>query len=165
MMAGLLIASCSSVQAAVTLSYEDPEEFSDFEYAITQKTVSTEAFSKEIIKYLERAVDNSFPEGVTLAIHFQDIDLAGSFEPWQRIPLDEVRFYRDHYPPRISLSYQLVNASGEVLADGEIQLKDYSYQMGVSSRNSSIDNFYYERRLLERWIKGDLAKLVSKGEN
>ena len=97
-MVSLCLASTVSLGADVVLNFGDPKGFTDFEYAQTRRTITTEFFAKEIIVYLERAVEKVFPEGVVLTLDFQDIDLAGGFEPWQFIPLNDVRFYKSRYP-------------------------------------------------------------------
>jgi hypothetical protein len=149
-----------SVKAEVVLEFGDPEAFTDFEYSQTRRTITTEFFSKSIIRQLERAVEKSLPEGAVLTLEFQDIDLAGGFEPWQRIPLDDVRILKNRYPPAAEFSYRLVDSNGAVIAEGDATLKDLGYQNMSASRSRVIDPFYYERRMLESWVKSQLKKEV-----
>ncbi len=141
----------------VALTFADPKTFTDFEYSQTRRTIDPAFFGKEIKRYLDRVVENALPVGVVLKLDFQDIDLAGGFEPWQRVPWNDVRFYRSQYPPMAVFSYRLEDDEGNLLAEGEKRLRELSYQerylRGINSRRS----FYYERRMLEHWIEGELA--------
>ncbi|MCZ6674547.1 MAG: DUF3016 domain-containing protein [Verrucomicrobia bacterium] len=163
-MVSLCLASAVSLSADVVLNFGDPKGFTDFEYAQTRRTISTEFFANEVIVYLERAVEKVFPEGVVLTLDFQDIDLAGGFEPWQFIPLNDVRFYKSRYPPKAMFTYRLEDGEGNVLAEGDEALREPSYQERFSRRTGVTEPFYYERRMLERWIKSNLPKEVKKAE-
>ncbi|MDA0345781.1 MAG: DUF3016 domain-containing protein [Verrucomicrobia bacterium] len=157
---GILIFISQTLSAEVILNFGDPEEFKDFEYAQTRRTISTEFFSKEIIRELQRSLEKSFSEGAVLTLDFQDIDLAGHFEPWQPTPLDDVRIFKDRYPPSAQFSYRLVDKNGVVLAEGNKELRYLGFQDGGSRRTGATDTFYYERRMLERWIRSELKKEV-----
>jgi len=150
-----------SVHAEVVLKFGDPETFTDFEYAQTRRTISTDFFSREVLVYLEKSVMKAFPEGAVLTLEFLDIDLAGGFEPWQSIPLDDVRFFKSRYPPVLVFSYHLADDDGNVLAEGVKRLRVLGYQDRFSRRSAAHQTFYYERRILESWIKRDLVKQVS----
>lgn len=155
---GILIFTSERLSAEVILNFGDPEQFADFEYAQTRRTISTEFFSKEIIQELQRSLKKSFSEGAVLTLDFEDIDLAGGFEPWQRIPFDDVRIFKDRYPPSAEFSFRLVDKNGVVLAEGNKKLRDFGYQDRSSRRTGPTDPFYYERRMLERWIQNTLLK-------
>lgn len=152
----------SQLGGEVALTFEDPEVFTDFEYAQTRKTIATEFFNKNVQGRLEAAVEKAFPEGTVLELHFQDIDLAGGFEPWQPIPLDDVRIYKSRYPPSAEFSYRLMDGDGKVLAEGDKKLRDLGYEHRYSRLRGATDPFYYEWRMLERWIKTDLVKTAKE---
>ena len=151
-----------SLKAEVVLTFGDPEEFADFQYAQTRRTITTEFFAREVMVYLERAVEKVLTEGVVLALDFQDIDLACGFEPWQFIPLNDVRFYKSRYPPKAKFTYRLEDGDGNVLVEGDQALREPSYQARFSRSTGVTEPFYYERRMLERWIKIDLLKEVKQ---
>jgi hypothetical protein len=157
-----ILMSITGLRGEVVLNFGDPKGFTDFEYAQTRRTITTEFFAKEVIVYLERAVEKALPEGVVLTLDFQDIDLAGGFEPWQFIPLNDVRFYRSRYPPKAKFTYRLEDGGGNVLAEGDMALREPSYQDRFSRRTGTTEPFYYERRMLERWIKSNLPKEVKQ---
>lgn len=162
-LAGLFIVCSSSLWSEVILTFEDPESFSDFEYAQTRRTISTEFFGTKVVPYLEKALEKSFQQGAVLKIHFADIDLAGGFEPWQKIPLDDVRFYRNRYPPVVKFTYRLEDGSGKLLSEGEVLLRDYTYLDGSRLNKGVIDPFYHEHRMMDNWITTKLRKAVKLG--
>jgi hypothetical protein len=154
----LLVIPLPFLSAQVELSFDDPETFTDFEYGQTRETITKDFFSKKVISRLEKVVAGKFPEGAVLTIHFSDIDLAGGFEPWQRIPLDDVRFFRDRYPAKLVFTYRLVDSREKLVAEGEEQLRDLGFQNTTSRGLNSLNPFYLEHRLLERWVKSKLLK-------
>ena len=145
----------------VILTFGDPETFTDFEYSQTRRTVEVEFFSKELKFHLDRTVKKALPEGVVLKLDFQDIDLAGGFEPWQSVPLDDVRFYRSRYPPMVKFLYQVKDGEGNILAEGAKTLRELAYQDRFSRRTGVRQAFYYERRMLEYWIDQKLVEELS----
>ncbi len=163
---GIILGATIGSRGEVAMTFADPKTFTDFEYSQTRQTIDPAFFSKEIKRYLERAVEKALPVGVALKLDFQDIDLAGSFEPWQRFPLNDVRFIRSRYPPMVVLFYRVEDDEGNLLAEGEKRLRELSYQDRYSRGINSRRNFYYERRMLENWIEGELAgQLARKGSN
>ncbi|MCB1124211.1 MAG: DUF3016 domain-containing protein, partial [Verrucomicrobiae bacterium] len=86
----------------------------------------------------------------------------GGFEPWQRIPLNDVRMLKDRYPPSVKFRYVLENENGNRLAEGEVSLRDTSYLLDSTRIISSTDTFHYERRMIEHWIRSKLPDLVEK---
>ena len=153
------------LDAKVNLTYEDPESFTDFEFSHTRETIDTDYFTKKIIRYLDRALEKKFPEGTVLSINFSNIDLAGRFEPWQDVPLDDVRIFKFNYPPAAEFTYRLEDSNGIVLAEGEASIRKLGFQDGGSRRSSSIDLYYYERRMLESWINRELVKEAESSKN
>ncbi len=153
----IILGATVGLRGEVALTFADPKAFTDFEYSQTRRTIDPAFFSREIKRYLERVVEKALPVGVVLKLDFQDIDLAGGFEPWQRVPWNDVRFYRSRYPPMAVFSYRLEDDEGTLLVEGEKRLRELSYQERYSRGINSRRSFYYERRMLEQWIEGELA--------
>ena len=155
---GIALSLASQLYGEVVLNFSEPEDFTDFEYAQTRRTITTDFFSKNVMHELDRAVAKALSEDAVLTLEFQDIDLAGGFEPWQPIGLDDVRIFKSRYPPSAEFSYRLVDGDGKVLAEGVKKLRDLGYEDRYSRRRGATDPFYYEWRMLERWIKTELVK-------
>ncbi len=150
----------ASGSAEVNLSYADPESFTDFENSHSRQVIDTDYFTKRIVSDLNREAEKALPTDSVLRIEFSDIDLAGEFEPWQKVPLDDVRIYKSNYAPATKFSYQLFGANENLLVEGEAKIRVLGYQDKYARRRSVIDPYYYERRMIEDWIKKELvAKL------
>lgn len=152
----------TSLWSEVVLTFDDPKTFGDFEYSQTRRIIPVEFFKERVETHLQKALEKTFPKGAVLKIHFMDIDLAGGFEPWQRIPLNDVRMLKDRYPPSVKFRYVLENENGNRLAEGEVSLRDTSYLLDSTRIISSTDTFHYERRMIEHWIRSKLPDLVEK---
>ena len=158
----IILGATGGSRGEVAMTFADPKTFTDFEYSQTRQTIDPAFFSREIKRYLERVVEKAFPVGVALKLDFQDIDLAGGFEPWQRTPLNDVRFFRSRYPPMVVFFYRVEDEEGNLLAEGEKRLRELAYQERFSRGINSRRNFYYERRILEHWIRGELVDQIEE---
>ena len=97
------------------------------------------------------------PDGQQLAVTITDIKRAGDYEPWHGLQMQDVRFMRDIYPPRVSLQFTLTDAQGQVIDQGERKLVDSSYLYG-GTRLSDTDPLRYEKRLLDDWLRRELRQ-------
>jgi len=98
------------------------------------------------------------PEGYRLAVTFKDIDMAGDFEPWRGPQYHDVRIVKDIYPPRIVLAFRMTDAEGNVVAQGERELRDLSFMMKIPMgfRN---DPMRHEKALLDDWLRQEFPRL------
>jgi hypothetical protein len=85
-----------------------------------------------------------------------DIKRAGDYEPWHGPRGRDIRIMRDIYPPRISLQYTLKDASGRIVSEGDARLSDTGYLHNLGLRSDS-DPLRYEKRLIDDWVKRQLA--------
>ena len=81
------------------------------------------------------------------------MDLAGEIEPWHGAQFQDVRIVKDIYPPRIDLSFQLLDAAGTVIKEGQRHLSDMSFLMHIYSNRS--DTRVYEKGLLDDWMRSE----------
>jgi hypothetical protein len=108
----------------------------------------------EILKeHLVRKASRVIPEGQKLVVKITDVDLAGEVEPWRSVRFHDVRIVKDIYPPRIELSFQLLDAAGAVIKEGTRHLSDMSFLMNIYSNRS--DARVYEKGLLDDWIRSE----------
>jgi hypothetical protein len=82
---------------------------------------------------------------------FTDIDLAGEFEPQRGPDFNNVRIIKDIYPPRLTFTYKLTDASGAVLKEGQEKLVDLSFQMSATVIDNN-DPLHYEKSMLKDWL-------------
>jgi Protein of unknown function (DUF3016) len=104
--------------------------------------------------FIEQATH--LPADQKLFISVTDVDLAGSYEPWQ-LYSREVRIVREIYPPRIDLKFRLVAADGKVVKEGERSLRDNGFMSGPSFGYGG-DNLRYEKVMLDAWFEKEFGK-------
>jgi hypothetical protein len=148
----LLAASLRSAGAGtVTVDFVDPARFTDVSITGRLGTHAEGWVLTEIRRYLESMGSRLGPRQ-TLQIEVLDIDLAGSFEWWHRLPFNEVRIERDVYPPRISLRYRLVE-DGHVSREAQETLRDPNYLANPAAYFTPSDRLRYEKLLLSAWFE------------
>jgi hypothetical protein len=146
-------------EGRVSVVYAEPEKFTDFNSAgfgfATEKDLKylTELFSE----HLEKLAKRCLTPDQRLEITFKDIDLAGRFEPERGPGLQDVRIYRDITYPRMVFSFRLLDAAGQILAEGERKLTDLNYTMRLHLPMGS-DEFSPDRELLTDWMSLEFKK-------
>jgi len=113
-------------------------------------------WQKELADEVRKQGERFLPPGEQLQVTFEDIKLAGQFEPWRGPTLDEVRIMKDIYPPRADLSYRLLAADGRVLREGTAKLADTSYLQRAVPNNT--DPLRYDKRMLSDWMRREFGK-------
>src|ERR1700733_9243072 len=58
-----------------------------------------EEWMKVLGDHMRKRADDILAPGQQLEVWIDDIDLAGSFEPWHGPNAQDIRFMRDRYPP------------------------------------------------------------------
>jgi len=105
--------------------------------------------------HLVREASRELPDGHALHVWITDVDLAGDFEPQQPY-VNEVRIVKDIYPPRIDLSFRLVDAGGKVLKEGERKLRDPAFLLRGAGNSS--DALRFEKLLIDRWLNDEFFR-------
>jgi DUF3016 family protein len=135
----------------VTIQYVHPEKFTDFRIYGRDYRWSASYFASEISGDLRPALKRRFP-GSKLTLRFTDIDLAGSYQTSRRGGRD-VRVSRGEMTPaRMSFDFLLQDSAGKTLARGSTRVTDTSHY-GLRSHPSGSGPLYYEKRMLERWLR------------
>ncbi len=142
-------------EGPVQVQWNDPSGFTELRQSRNRWEAERGDWVVKLAEYLRKQAVNQLPDGQQLAVTITDIKLAGDYEPWHGARMDEVRFMRDIYPPRISLQFTLTNAQGQVVDQGERKLVDNAYLYG-STRLSDTDPLRYEKRLLDDWLRREL---------
>ena len=140
----------------VAVSWGDPAQFSELRHSGNRWEAERGNWVTQLAEYARKSATKQLAPGQKLEINITDIQRAGRYEPWQAPQLQDVRMIRDIYPPRIELSYTLYGADGQVLAQAERKLSDLGYLMGSQPLNQN-DPLRYEKRVLDQWVRRDLA--------
>jgi len=159
----LLVSGCATTpsQTATTdkvyVEFIAPENFTDVKDGFTPTAKGQAANIEEIRRYLVVTAERYVPEGYRLSIAVTDIDLAGDYEFWGRAGRENIRLVKSIYPPRIELSFSLINSSGAVVQEGQRHLYDLNFQMRLDNRQN--DPLRYEKSLIDEWLRGEFRTL------
>jgi Protein of unknown function (DUF3016) len=155
--AGLLVASGAASAATVSVTFVQPEKFTDAGYSRGRATPSDLAgLQQEMQQHLQRLADRKLAASDTLQVEVLDIDLAGDFEANRLTRFTDVRIVRDITGPRIKLRYIL--KQGERVVNGaEEQLSDMNF-LWHHNRYSNGDRLRYEKPMLDTWFEKGFAK-------
>ena len=145
--AALAWATWAAAAATVQVEFVKPESFTDA--GRRNARVDREENLGAIREHLVKQAAQRLPADQSLAVSVTDVDLAGSFEPWQRYS-GEIRVVKDIYPPRIDLHFRLARADGSVVKEGDRSLRDPGFMMGATSYPG--DNLKYEKKMLDQWM-------------
>jgi hypothetical protein len=151
------VAAPESSSGRVTVNFTEPEKFTDVKDGMTdyENVRGRERFLPFIREHLEKRAEKLLSPGQKLNVTFTDIDLAGDFEPWHGISFTDVRIVKSVYVPRLTFSFTLTDANGQVLKEGERRLIDGSFQMRLTS-GFSDDSLRYEKEMLNDWLRQDI---------
>ena len=113
---------------------------------------------KTLGDYMRIRADRVLPAGQQLQITIDDITLAGSFEPWRSPVLDDIRFIKDIYPPRLKLHYKLMASDGSTLREsGEVRLIDMAF-LQHTGLPTETDLLRYDKRQIDDWLKKEFRQ-------
>jgi len=147
--------------ATVIVTFNHPENFADVKSSMTGFDKERDSLLDEIRDYVVDQAPRFLSGGQTFSITFNDIDMAGDFEPWHGPSMQDVRIVKDIYPPRIALDFSLKNAAGAEIASGERRLTDLAFMNTIPVTVFRDDRLRYEKTLLFNWFSGELARLGS----
>jgi hypothetical protein len=144
----ITISACCAAGASVapvTVQFSNPAQFTDFRIRGRDANYTAGLFATDVTAELTPVMKQKYPNG-SLILRFTDIDLAGRYAGSPRVT-------REANPARMNFEFFLSDSNGKSLAKGSTRLVDSS---NVNSqfrdpRRSQI--FYYERRLLNRWLR------------
>ena len=150
----LSAAAGSAFAATAEVEFVKPEKFTDA--GTPRQYVDRDANLSNIKQHIVQQAARMLPADQKLFISVTDVDLAGSFEPWQ-LYSREIRIVKDIYPPRIDLKFRLVGADGAVIKEGERSLRDPGFMSGPSMGYGG-DNLRYEKVMLDEWLEKEFPQ-------
>ena len=138
--------------ADVTVVFQDSDKFTDARDSMGGQT--NQAYLDILGKHLKEKASARLPAGQKLAVTFTDIDLAGDFLPGPRPGFDRVRIIKSIYIPRMKLSFQVLDATGKVVKEGQRSLSNLNFQEEANPIRLS-EELYYDKELLSRWLSSE----------
>jgi hypothetical protein len=143
--------------AVAEVIFDHPENFTDVKDRYDATESGRKAILDDLSGFIVRTARYYVPEGDKLTITFQDIDLAGEFEPWRGPEFDDVRIIKDIYPPAFKFAYKVTDAAGRVLKEGKEHIRDLNFQMRITADRD--DPLHYEKDILQDWMRQKLRDL------
>ncbi len=143
-------------EARVTVTFSDPEKFADAADGQRGSSVRREDNLSDIEDYIVERAALYLADGQRLQVTVTDVDLAGEVEPWRTHGAHDLRIVKDIYPPRIDLSFQLLDASGAVVKEGERKLKDLTFTWKITINHS--DPRVHEKALIDDWLRSEFKR-------
>jgi hypothetical protein len=148
---GLAMSSGASA-ADLAFEYTDPSEFRDLRATDTSQDRFEQRVLKELEAHFRKEAAMLLPEGQNLRVTLTDLDLAGFIEypSSMRWPMG-LRVVRNLDFPQMNFTYEVRDASGELLSSGEEELKDLSFRSTMLV-NRDTDALRYEKALISAWF-------------
>lgn len=147
----------------VQVQWTDPAEFSDLKYSGNRWRAAQGSWVEQLAEHVRESAEKRLPEGEKMEVTITDIHRAGRYEPWHGLNMQDVRFLRDHYPPSMSLEFRLYGADGQLLAEGVRELRDSGYLTTGGANPMARDNLYYEKRMIDSWVRDELRRVEVAG--
>lgn len=141
----------------VEVKWDDPAKFTEIRQSNNRWEARRGDWVRQIAQYIRTRAEKRLAPGERLDVTIHDIRRAGDYEPWHGPNTDSIRYVRDIYPPRMTVSFQLTGANGEVIAQGERKLSDLSFMSNTASP-SNIDPLRYEKRLIDDWLRKEFKQ-------
>ena len=140
----------------VQVTWAPPENLTEvqtnpMQYGIQRPTDWMQALGD----YLRLRADRVLPPGQQLHVTIHDITLAGSFEHWHvhAAPgLDDARFVKDIYPPRLTLHYKLMASDGSTLREKDVRLIDLGF-LQHGGLATDTDPLRFDKRQIDDWVR------------
>jgi len=140
----------------VSVKWDDPAKFTEIRQSSNRFEAERGDWVQQLARYLQTTAAKPLQPGQTLDVTLVDIKRAGDYEPWHGPRGRDIRIMRDIYPPRISLQYTLKDATGRIVSEGDARLSDSGYLHNLGLKSDS-DPLRYEKRLIDDWVKRQLA--------
>jgi hypothetical protein len=155
-LAGMFALAAGSAAAATTVTYVEPDKFSDVPFVPWDREETLKDLTEHFTK-----LGNSLPPGQDLRIEVTDVDLAGRLIPSVRMGRD-LRILRGQADwPRIELRYA-VEQNGQVLKSGEARLTDMNY-LDHTTRYFDSEPLRYEKQMIDDWFEKTIGPLPRRG--
>jgi hypothetical protein len=142
----------SKPSSTIEVNFIEPNKFTDVKDRYSSQDEASEHYLKVLKEHLERTAARRLPPGHRLVVSFTNIDMAGDFEPWRSPQMQDVRIVKDIYPPRIDLNFQLFDPNGEVVAEGQRELRNLTFNMSITTLPTN-DPLRHEKALLDDWLR------------
>jgi len=143
--------------STVNVQWADPAGFSELRYSQNRREASRGDWVVELADYMQEKIAKTVPAGDRVDVEILDITRAGEYEWMPHATTDDIRVMRDVYPPRMTLNFRHVDASGAVVAEGERKIADLAY-LQTQPPFPASDPLRYDKRLIDTWVRREFKR-------
>lgn len=151
--------TAAAADARVSVNYVNPEKFSEARAFGQQDSYNDANYLEPLKSHLIKRATRMLPPDDRLEVTITDIKLAGGYEPWHGPNFRYVRFMKDVYPPRIDLTFRLVDGNGKLLREGSRKLRNLGYLQSGPTMPTDTDPLRYDKALIDDWLRRGPEKL------
>jgi hypothetical protein len=144
----------------VSVAWADPATFTELRRSRNRWDSERGGWLTDLAKYMRKRAEAQLPAGERLQLTIVDIDRAGDYEPWRGPGQQDIRIIRDIYPPRMTVQYKRIDASGAVVAEGERKITDPAFLINAAPFNDT-DPLRYEKRMIDSWLHREFRDTVA----
>ena len=144
----------------VSVDWTDPAKFSEIAASGNRSEAARGDWLNQLAVYMRESAQKALPDGQQLQLTIVDVQRAGRNEPWQGPEHQNIRMVRDIYPPRLTLRFRQLDASGQLIAEGERKLVDSAFLMGSAPLRDS-DPLRYEKRMVDDWVRREFGRPIA----
>ena len=160
-LASLLVTLTSTAawaaDAPVTVTFAHPEKYTDLRLSCVSRDTDARSLMADLEAFLTATAAPLVPAGHRLEITVTNVDMAGDIESWRGPGRCDVRVMKDTYPPRIDLTFRLLDGEGKEIRAGARRLRDSNYLVNAGP-SSSTDHLRYEKARLGDWVRRELGR-------
>lgn len=149
--AALLAASAAHAGEA-KVTWQDVDSYTDAKPGSETKGAFHKRLKRQFEEHFNFEAQNNLPEGYTFNAEITDLDLAGDSD-LGRTEASGVK--RVHFP-RIEFTYNVTDAKGTVVSEGDVAVKDMNFLDTIRTPSADRDEFYYDFRLISDWFDTSL---------
>jgi len=153
----LVVGGAAAQDPRVSVVWANPEKYTDLKVTCVTRDADARALMDELTRFLQEAGARRVPEGQRLEITVTNVDMAGDIESWRGPGRCDVRVMKDTYPPRIDLTFRLLDGDGKELRAGSRKLRDSNYLVNAGP-SSITDHLRYEKALLGDLLRHELGR-------
>lgn len=152
----LLVMSGSALAGTADVTWKDVDSYTDIRPADGLRDRYQQKVMDQLTEHFQKLM-SQLPDEQTLEVTVTDVDLTGRLEPtFGRSSSNYVRIVREIDFPRMAFDYRLVEQGGDVLEEGQANIKNMSFNYDSLASRVRRNDLYFEEEMLTRWFRETL---------
>ncbi len=144
----------------VSVVWTDPAKFSDITSSGNRYAAAQGDWLIQLASYMRKQAGKRLTPGNRLELTILDIQLAGRYEPWRGPSGQDIRVISDNTQPRMLIKFRELNASGQMVTEGERTLTDPAFLQHTRATND-IDPLRFEKYMIDSWLRQEFPQTAA----